>query len=61
MMLEVEKWADEISAICKKYTGEDWFFRFDATEDGYDFHGFVGIAEQESDNEKDNCPSFVGE
>lgn len=45
-MPEVEKWADEISAICKKYTGEDWFFRFDATEDGYDFHGFVGIAEQ---------------
>ncbi len=54
MRLEVEKWAEEISVICKKYTGENWFFRFDATEDGYDFHGFVGIAEQEEEENEKN-------
>ena len=48
-MSEVDKWADEVSAICQKY-GTDFILCFEATEDGYDFHGFVGIQIEESDD-----------
>jgi hypothetical protein len=49
-MSEVDKWADEVSAVCKKY-GTDFILCFDVTEDGCDFHGFVAIKEEESSDE----------
>jgi hypothetical protein len=49
-MSEVDKWADEISAVCKKYSDKDWILVFEATEDGYDFHGFVAIQIEESND-----------
>lgn len=50
----IDKWADEVSEICKKYSGKEWILVFNSTENGYDFHGFVGIEElrQELDGYK---------
>lgn len=47
----IDKWADEVSEICKKYSGKDWILVFNSTEDGYDFHGFVGVEIEGEDNE----------
>lgn len=43
LMLSIEKWADEIERVCKKYSGEDWGFEYKATEGGFVFKGFVGV------------------
>ena len=39
----IDKWADEVSEICKKYSGKEWILVFNSTEGGYDFHGFVDV------------------
>jgi transcriptional regulator with XRE-family HTH domain len=39
----VENWADELSKLCSKYSGEDWGFEFKAAEECFEFKGFINI------------------
>ena len=50
-MSEVDKWADEISEVCRKYAGEDWVLVFKSTDGGYDFNGFVSIPVEDDQDE----------
>lgn len=42
-LLPIDRWADEISRVCTKYSGEDWGFDFKAVDNGFEFKGFIQI------------------